>query len=62
MFLDEILSVLLLQQIHASEKSLESACGLLEAGAEFAAAAKSDYTRLLFLLSKGMVRFTCMIT
>ena len=36
---------------------METACSLLEAGTEFAAMAKSDYTALLFMLSKGMVRF-----
>lgn len=44
-----------LAQIHATEHNYAAACGLLEAGAEFAASAKSDYTTLLFLLSKGML-------
>ena len=38
---------------------METACSLLEAGTEFAAMAKSDYTALLFMLSKGMVRRFC---
>lgn len=45
-----------LQQIHATEKDIVSAKSLLSVGADFAAAARSDYTRLLFLLSRGMVR------
>ncbi|KAK7115368.1 MAU2 chromatid cohesion factor homolog isoform X2 [Littorina saxatilis] len=44
-----------LAQIHASEKDFVSAKSLLSVGADFAAAARSDYTRLLFLLSKGML-------
>lgn len=32
-----------------------SAMSLLSVGADYAAAARSEYTRLLFLLSKGMV-------
>ena len=44
-----------LQQIHATEKDIVSAKSLLSVGADFAAAARSDYTRLLFLLSRGMV-------
>ena len=43
------------QQIHSTEKNFETACSLLEAGVEFAAIAKSEYTGLLFMLSKGMV-------
>ncbi|KAJ8303992.1 hypothetical protein KUTeg_017575 [Tegillarca granosa] len=43
------------QQIHAAEKDYNSACHLLGVGAEFAATARSDYSRLLFLLSKGML-------
>ncbi|KAL5005286.1 hypothetical protein ScPMuIL_018742 [Solemya velum] len=44
-----------LAQIHASERDYLSACGLLGVGAEFALAARSEYTRMLFLLSKGML-------
>ena len=43
------------QQIHATERDFVSACTLLGAGADYSAAAKSEYTQLLFLLSKGMV-------
>ena len=46
----------LFQQIHATEKDIVSASSLLSVGADFAAAACSEYTRLLFLLSRGMVR------
>lgn len=44
-----------LAQIHSTEKNFETACSLLEAGVEFAAIAKSEYTGLLFMLSKGML-------
>ncbi|XP_046543112.1 MAU2 chromatid cohesion factor homolog isoform X1 [Haliotis rubra] len=44
-----------LAQIFAIEKDFLSACGLLGVGAEFARTAQSDYTRMLFLLSKGML-------
>ncbi|XP_076465078.1 MAU2 chromatid cohesion factor homolog isoform X2 [Babylonia areolata] len=44
-----------LAQIHATEKDIVSAKSLLSVGAEFAAAARSEYTRLLFMLSKGML-------
>ncbi|XP_014777387.1 MAU2 chromatid cohesion factor homolog [Octopus bimaculoides] len=44
-----------LAQIHASERDYVSACQLLGVGSEFALSAKSDYLRLLFLLSKGML-------
>ena len=39
------------------EKDTLSACGLLGVGAEFARASNSHYTRILFLLAKGMVCF-----
>ncbi|WAQ98773.1 SCC4-like protein [Mya arenaria] len=44
-----------LAQIHASELDFQAACQLLGGGADFAAAAGSQYTTLLFLLSKGML-------
>lgn len=44
-----------LAQIHALEKDMVSAMSLLSVGADYAAAARSEYTRLLFLLSKGML-------
>lgn len=49
------LTFLLLQQIYASEKDFSSACRMLGAGADYAVASNSQYTTLLFLLSKGMV-------
>ncbi|KAK7496830.1 hypothetical protein BaRGS_00011810 [Batillaria attramentaria] len=44
-----------LAQIHASERDMVSAVSLLSVGADYAAAARSEYTRLLFLLSRGML-------
>ncbi|KAL8615922.1 hypothetical protein ACOMHN_034598 [Nucella lapillus] len=44
-----------LAQIHATEKDIVSAKSLLSVGADFAATARSEYTRLLFMLSKGML-------
>ncbi|XP_067384987.1 MAU2 chromatid cohesion factor homolog isoform X2 [Channa argus] len=45
----------ILQQLHALEKDLVSACDLLGVGAEYARVMGSEYTRALFLLSKGML-------
>nr|XP_046263994.1 MAU2 chromatid cohesion factor homolog isoform X2 [Scatophagus argus] len=42
-------------QLHALEKDLVSACDLLGVGAEYARVMGSEYTRALFLLSKGML-------
>ncbi|KAM9322339.1 MAU2 chromatid cohesion factor homolog isoform 3-T3 [Pholidichthys leucotaenia] len=44
-----------LAQLHALEKDLVSACDLLGVGAEYARVMGSEYTRALFLLSKGML-------
>uniref|UniRef100_A0A8C4IRY3 MAU2 chromatid cohesion factor homolog n=1 Tax=Dicentrarchus labrax TaxID=13489 RepID=A0A8C4IRY3_DICLA len=44
-----------LAQLHALEKDLVSACDLLGVGAEYARVMGSEYTRVLFLLSKGML-------
>ncbi|XP_041367960.1 MAU2 chromatid cohesion factor homolog [Gigantopelta aegis] len=44
-----------LAQIFALEKDTLSACSLLGVGAEFARASTSHYTRILFLLAKGML-------
>jgi len=41
--------------MHVAVKDFSASCQLLGQGAEYAAAAKSQYTTLLFLLSKGMV-------
>ncbi|NWI84805.1 SCC4 factor, partial [Pitta sordida] len=43
-----------LAQLHTLEKDLVSACDLLGVGAEYARVVGSEYTRALFLLSKGM--------
>uniref|UniRef100_A0A3Q3SPK1 MAU2 chromatid cohesion factor homolog n=1 Tax=Mastacembelus armatus TaxID=205130 RepID=A0A3Q3SPK1_9TELE len=44
-----------LAQLHALERDLVSACDLLGVGAEYARVMGSEYTRALFLLSKGML-------
>uniref|UniRef100_A0A3P8SWF8 MAU2 chromatid cohesion factor homolog n=1 Tax=Amphiprion percula TaxID=161767 RepID=A0A3P8SWF8_AMPPE len=44
-----------LAQLHTLEKDLVSACDLLGVGAEYARVMGSEYTRSLFLLSKGML-------
>ncbi|XP_038072262.1 MAU2 chromatid cohesion factor homolog [Patiria miniata] len=44
-----------LAQIHTHEKDFISACELLGVGADYAVVASSEYTRALFLLSKGML-------
>ncbi|XP_023407956.1 MAU2 chromatid cohesion factor homolog isoform X1 [Loxodonta africana] len=43
------------RQLHTLEKDLVSACDLLGVGAEYARVVGSEYTRALFLLSKGML-------
>lgn len=43
------------QQIYAIQRDHTSACHYLQVGADFAGSAHSEYTRLLFILSKGMV-------
>lgn len=43
------------QQIYAQERELEAAGTLMTLGAEYANMQKAEYTRILFLLSKGMV-------
>ncbi|XP_060570323.1 MAU2 chromatid cohesion factor homolog [Ruditapes philippinarum] len=44
-----------LAQMHASKREFNEACVLLGSGAEYASSANSQYTTLLFLLSKGML-------
>ncbi|XP_064607711.1 MAU2 chromatid cohesion factor homolog [Liolophura sinensis] len=44
-----------LAQIHVAEKDFVSAVSLLGHGSDFAHTARSEYTRLLFLLAKGLV-------
>jgi MAternally-affected-uncoordination protein len=45
-----------LASIHATEKDYVSAVSILGAGVDFAYMAGANYTRLLFMLSKTMVR------
>ena len=45
-----------LQQLHAHERDYKGACDLLSVGAEYAGSNDAEYTKILFLLSKGMVR------
>lgn len=45
-----------LQQIHAVEKDYELASSLLGVGVDYAAISSAAYTRVLFLLSRCMVR------
>ncbi|KAF7237104.1 hypothetical protein EYD10_16176 [Varanus komodoensis] len=47
-----------LAQLHTLEKDLVSACDLLGVGAEYARVVGSEYTRALFLLSKGMAEIS----
>ncbi|XP_055956301.1 MAU2 chromatid cohesion factor homolog [Patella vulgata] len=44
-----------LAQIHAQERDFPSACNLLSLGTDFATVSRSEYTRLLFVLSKAMI-------
>ncbi|GIX72970.1 MAU2 chromatid cohesion factor homolog [Caerostris extrusa] len=44
-----------LAHFHASEKDYVSACNVLGIGADFAHVSGAHYTRILFLLSKGML-------
>lgn len=44
-----------LAQIYAIQRDHTSACHYLQMGADFAGSAHSEYTRLLFILSKGML-------
>lgn len=44
-----------LAQIYAIQRDHTSACHYLQVGADFAGSAHSEYTRLLFILSKGML-------
>ncbi|XP_022329171.1 MAU2 chromatid cohesion factor homolog [Crassostrea virginica] len=44
-----------LAQIYAIQRDYLSACHYLQIGADFAGSAHSEYTRLLFILSKGML-------
>lgn len=45
----------MLQQIHASERDYELASSLLGVGVDYAHISNAAYTRVLFLLSRGMV-------
>ena len=44
-----------MKQIHASERDYSSACGLLGIGSDYAGLHNANHTKILFLLSKGMV-------
>lgn len=44
-----------LQQIHATEKDYQLASSLLSVGVDYAHISNASYTRVLFLLSRGMV-------
>lgn len=44
-----------LAHFHANEKEYSAACNLLGVGAEYAHLSGAQYTRILFLLSKGML-------
>ncbi|ELT89360.1 hypothetical protein CAPTEDRAFT_151038 [Capitella teleta] len=44
-----------LAQLHGAERDYQSACRLLSLGADYASSHHSDYTKYLFLLSKGML-------
>jgi len=44
-----------LAQIHTAEKDWVSAVNLMRIGADYASSVRSDYTRLLFMLSRGMI-------
>lgn len=44
-----------LQQIHASEKDLNAAGGLLAVGADYSQISNANYTKVLFLLSRCML-------
>ena len=48
-----------LQELLSHERDFVSACGLLGLGAEYAAVKGAKYTKVLFQLSKGMVRKIC---
>lgn len=51
-----ILLISLFQQLHSAEKDWMSAMNVMGRGAEYALSVRSEYTRLLFMLSRGMVR------
>ena len=44
-----------LQQLFAYERDYVSACHYLSLGIEYTGQKRADYTRILFMLSKGMV-------
>ena len=46
------------QQIHAIERDYESATGLLGVGVDYANISNANYTKVLFMLSRCMVRYT----
>ncbi|GFR91670.1 MAU2 chromatid cohesion factor homolog, partial [Elysia marginata] len=44
-----------LAQLHTSEKDWNAAMGIMGMGADYALSVRSEYTRLLFMLSRGMI-------
>lgn len=48
-------TVILFQQIHATERDYQLASSLLSVGVDYAHISNASYTRVLFLLSRGMV-------
>jgi MAternally-affected-uncoordination protein len=51
----------MLQQIHASERDYELASSLLGVGVDYAHISNAGYTRVLFLLSRGMVSLCLLV-
>ena len=50
------------QQLHMQEGDYTSATALLSRGVDYATANHSEYTKILFLLSKGMVCYDSFVT
>lgn len=49
-------NLFVLQQVHATQKDYQLASSLLGVGVDYAHMLNAYYTKVLFLLSKGMVR------
>ena len=43
------------QELLAQERDYVSACELLRSGADYAGVKRAEYTKILFMLSRGMV-------
>lgn len=50
-----VICVIILQQIHASEKDFVAASSLLAVGVDYSHISNASYTRILFLLSRCML-------